>query len=335
MRSQIYKRLLFKTSEPSIKHTPTILSRLATLRMSAPTPSTGLPKVNRSRFYFEWKGHQIQDIKRLHNITLAERPDKPIVYLAGDSSLDNKYWVSEDSSSVVVPEIYEKSFDRPEPKHDVAFWVNHLLGDRATCINTAVEESMLRDRDEQLLPHDQFIRDNIRPSDVIIVSIGANDIALRPLPATVRHMLQLAWLTPLPSLENGTAWSLPYFKDMFGSKIQRYLECLTAYSKPRAIIVCMIYFPLESGLGQQSWADPQLKALGYNTWPGQLQAAIQTIYEGATKKIKVKDTQIVPCALYEILDGRDVDNYTARVEPNDEGGRKMATKFVDLLNGVI
>jgi hypothetical protein len=304
--------------------------------MPVSVPSMDSPRVNCSRFYYEWKGHQIQDLKNFRDITREKRPDKTIVYLAGDSSLDNKYWVHpQDRIQGAVPEIYESTLDRPNPKHDVAFWLNHFLGNRATCINAAVEESMLRDRDEQLLPHDQFIRDNIRSEDILIVSVGANDIALRPLPATIWHMLQLAWFTPRSLILKGAAWSLPYFRDMFGAKIQKYLERLTAQTKPRAIIVCMIYFPLESGLGQKGWADLQLRALGYNTWPTQLQAAIHSIYERATKKITVEGTQVVPCALYEVLDGKDVEDYTARVEPSREGGRKMAIKFMESLDGLI
>ncbi|KAF9694631.1 hypothetical protein EKO04_007606 [Ascochyta lentis] len=293
-------------------------------------------KINRSRFYFEWKGHQIQDIGTFHAITTGRRLNKPIVYLAGDSSLDNKYWVPSDGElRVEVPEIYKHTLDKPTPKHDVAFWMNHFLGDRATCINTAVEESMLRERDQDLLSHDEFIRDNIRPVDVLIVSVGANDIALRPLPCTIRHMLQLAWTTPRSSLENGTAWSLEYFKDMFGPKIQSYVERMTAKTRPQTVIICMIYFPLEGGLGQQSWADTQLKALGYNTWPGQLQAAIRTLYRMATQNIKVSGTKVVPCALHEVLDGKVAKDYTARVEPNEEGGKKIAQKFAELLDGTL
>ncbi|KAG9203838.1 hypothetical protein G6514_001999 [Epicoccum nigrum] len=291
-------------------------------------------KINRSRFYFEWKGHQIQDLETFLAITTAQQPDKPIVYLAGDSSLDNKYWVSSDDAAVEVPEIYHHALDKPVPKPDVSFWMNHFLGDRATCINTAVEESMLRQRDQELLEHDKFIRDNIRTQDVLIVSVGANDIALKPLPCTIAHMLHLAWATPRSSLVKGSAYSLKYFKHMFGKNIQDYVDRLTAKTRPRAVIICMIYFPLESGLGQTSWADAQLKALGYNTWPGQLQAAIKTLYETATRKIQIEGTEVIPCALHEVLDGKTAGDYTARVEPNEHGGKKMAQKFVELLDGV-
>jgi hypothetical protein len=303
----------------------------------ASASSSTTPKINSSRFYFEWKGHPIPDLTTFRNITLAERPDKPIIYLAGDSSLDNKYWVDRAGANVagVIPDIYHKTLNSPTPKPDVAFWMNHLLGQKATCINTAIEESMLRDRDDALLPHDVFIRDNIRPSDVLIASVGANDVALRPNGSTIRHILQLAWLTSRSSIEAHTASSLTYFKELFGTKIQTYVERLTEKTKPRAVVVCMIYFPLESGLGQTSWADSQLKALGYNSYPGQLQAAIRAMFEVATKEIRVQGTQVIPCALHEVLDGKRKEEYTARVEPNEEGGRKMAVRLCELVERIL
>ena len=43
-----------------------------------PNMTTELRKINRSRFYFEWKGHQIPDLESFLAITTAHRPDKPI-----------------------------------------------------------------------------------------------------------------------------------------------------------------------------------------------------------------------------------------------------------------
>jgi lysophospholipase L1-like esterase len=297
-------------------------------------------KINLYQFYNKWSGHPIDDLTKFLNITLAERPDKPIVYLAGDSSLDNKYWVPSsgpggDALTVEVPNIYEKVLDRPRPKPDVSFWLNHILGNRATCINTAVEESMLRDRDEKLLEQDEFIRDNIHSNDVLVVSIGANDVALKPSPATIARMLQMAWLTQFSSLENGSAYALPYFKHLFGTKIQDYVERVTSKTKPRAVIVSMIYFPLEWAPNQQSWANAQLKALRYDSYPEKLQMAIRQMYEIATKEIRIEGTEVLPCALYEVLDGKEKKDYTDRVEPSADGGRKMAEIFVGLLEGII
>lgn len=312
-------------------------SLLVDHKMTASSSSQITKRINRSRFYGEWKGHQIDDLTRFHEITLAGRPDKPIIYLAGDSSLDNKFWVhkSPDELSVEVPKIYQSTLDRPTPKPDVAFWLNHILGDQATCINSAVEESLLRDRDDHLLPHDEFIRDHITSRDILILSVGANDIALRPSAATMNNMTRLAWLTRRSSLEDGSASALQYFKQLFGTKTQDYLSRLLARTKPRAVIVCMIYFPLEAGLGQTSWADTQLKALGYGLFPGQLQTAIMAMYEMATKKIEIQGTEVLPCALFEVLDGRDPEDYTARVEPSDRGGQKMAVRFAELLRPLL
>lgn len=263
-----------------------------------------------------------------------------MIYLAGDSSFDNKYWVPSSGPGgeplgVDVPEIYRKTLNRPHPKPDIAFWLNHFLGNSATTLNLAVEESTLRDRENDLLPHDKFIRDHIGPEDILIVSVGANDIALKPTFATMRNMLQLAWLTPRSSLEKGTAWSLSHFTDMFKNQVEAYVSRIVEKQKPRAVIVCMIYYPLEDGVSKQkSWADTQLKLLGYNRFPRQLQTAITQMYELATKKIKIPGTKVVPCALFEAMDGKNGDDYTARVEPSAEGGRKIGLKLKEIVQRV-
>jgi len=298
-------------------------------------------KINTSRFYFEWHGHTIPDITTFHNLTISLRPSEPIIYLAGDSSLDNKHWVPSSGPSgspltVPVPSIYAHALAIPQPKPDVAFWLNHLLGEKATVLNLAVEESTLRGREKELDEHDIFIRDHIRTGDFLIVSVGANDIALKPTAATIRHMLQLAWLTPRSSLSNGTAWSLNYFTELFKTQVENYVSRLVVKTKPRAVVVCMIYFPLEAGVGRQtSWADVPLKALGYNWFPGRLQSAIRAMNDLATRKVTVEGTKVVPCAMFEVLDGKNEGDYAARVEPSAEGGRKMAVKLMEIIDGLM
>jgi hypothetical protein len=302
--------------------------------------TSSISKISYARFYHEWKGHPISDLAKFRDITQSIRGDRPIIYFAGDSSLDNKAWVTSTGPggnplTVPVPEIYHQVLDKPRPKPDVAFWMNYILGERATCINTSVEESMLRDRDDNLLPHDEFIRDNMRPQDILVVSVGANDIALKPNIWTILHMLRLAWLTPRSSLMNGSAGALNYFRTLFGTKIQTYISRICAKTKPKAVVVCMIYYPLEAGQGQTGWADKQLGALGYNRWPGQLQTAIKQIYESATTKIRVEGTEVIACPLFEVLDGKRKEEYTARVEPSSEGGREMAGRFLAVLDFVL
>lgn len=289
-----------------------------------------LKKINPFPFYGEWAGHPLSDLAVVRAAIQSSRPGKPIIYLAGDSSFDNKAWIPSsgpggDPLPVATPEIY-KSFLKPEaPKPDVAFWLNHFLGGKASVLNAAVEASLLREREKSLLHHDEFIRDNITSQDILIVSVGANDIALSPTTATMRHMLQLAWLTSKASIEGGTASSLSHFRNMFNNQTQNYILRLTSKQKPRAVVVCTIYHPLEaSASSQESWADAQLQMLGYGRWPGQLQAAIRQIYTSATSKIELQGVQVVPCALYEVMDGKNESEYVARVEPSVEGGRKMA-----------
>ncbi|KAK7187512.1 hypothetical protein DPSP01_003809 [Paraphaeosphaeria sporulosa] len=299
-----------------------------------------MPQISPSKFYVQYQGHPIEDLKTFHDITLQQRPDTPKIWLAGDSSLDNKYWVpgsgpGGDPLDVEIPEIYIHTLQRATPKPDVAFWINHVLGNRATCINTAVEASMLRERDKTLLPHDDLIRDHIGKEDVLIVSVGCNDIAMKPTFSTIWRMLALAWLTPRSSIDHGSAWSLGYFAHLFGSKTANYVERLCSRTKPRAVIICMIYFPLEAQYGQRGWGDKALKALGYGRDPRKLQAAIRAMFEMGTKKIKIEGTEVIPCKLYDVLDGSNRADYVERVEPSANGGRKMAGMFKILIDDVL
>lgn len=288
-------------------------------------------KIKSSRFFYQWKGHPLEDMDLLRKLAVSKHPDQPIIYLAGDSSLDNKCWVSKDDINVEIPEIYHEAFDKPSPKPDVAFWLNSLLDDRATSLNLAVEESMLRERANTLLEHDTFICDNIRAEDILIVSIGGNDIALKPTLSTAASMLQLAYLTPLGSLERGDAWSMSHFIRIFKDEVAAYVSKLVEKQKPRAVIICMIYYPLEKSASQTSWADVPLKALRYDSFPQKLQTGIRKMYELATQKIEIEGTKIIPCALFDVLDSKDANDFTARVEPSAQGGSKMASHFVKLL----
>ncbi|EGX89558.1 hypothetical protein CCM_07810 [Cordyceps militaris CM01] len=297
-------------------------------------------KIDTARFYFEYKGHPIEDVATFLDITTTHRPGAPIVYLAGDSSLDNKYWLPAGHGAPdCVPAIYQLALHPARPKCDVAFWLNRRLGARATALNLAVEASLLRERHGSsalLLAHDAFIRDHMTADDVLVVSVGANDIALRPTARTVLHMLWLAWLTPLSSIRSGRACALRYFVRMFRAQTEAYVEKLVAARRPRAVVVCMIYYPLEARAGlPPSWADRALAALGYDSRPERLQAGIRQLYEQATRKIQIEGVQVRTCALFEAMDGKNVEDYEERVEPSVEGGRKMAELLGPLIEQVL
>lgn len=294
-----------------------------------------MEKISPAPFFTEWKGHPIADLKKLFTNTLLLRGDTPIVWLAGDSSLDNKAWLSADGPGgkplpVSVPDFYTPQFRTLTPfKPDVAFWMNHHLGDRASVINGAIEASLLRERRGTfMLPHDRFVKDNMRPQDILVVSVGANDIALSPTMWTIFNMLRLTYLSSQENIENGSAWALGHFKRLFGKQVQKYIEGLMKDTKPKVVIVCMIYYPLEASHSfEKSWADQQLKALKYDTQPEKLQAAIRTMYEQATKQIKIKGTKVITVPFYDVLDGKNADDYVERVEPSVEGGRKMSERL--------
>lgn len=283
-------------------------------------------------FYNEWHGHRPTDLRLLHEHFESTKPGQNYIYFAGDSTLDNKYWFSETAPAVNG---YEKILSPPRSKCDVAHWLNKQIVDSKksenfTCINTSIEATTLSDRYTDLWPQDKFIRDNIKENDVLVVSIGGNDVALRPSFMTICAALGVlgqSFFTPVETKKLGTG----RFIKIFGSKTQDYIEKLVSKTKPKLIIVTMLYF-LDENKNANSWAGATLGALRYNSKPEMLQHLIRQCYEHGTKTVKIEGSKVVYLPFFEVLDGKDTTDYVARVEPSAKGGMKMGKAIWDKVN---
>jgi hypothetical protein len=329
-------------------------------------------KISSVDFYRTYSGHKVPFLKKLRP-RLRESSDS-LIWTAGDSSLDNKYWFPDTGPAVGA---YKDTLEPPTSKCDVVYWLNVLLEEqnsehatttdatqqtqtmgrikqKMAAINTAVEATTLNQRTCKLLPQDVFLRDNIRPEDTLIVSVGGNDVALAPCPCTIAAIGGLLCL-PQICMERGFSYGtvpvddcccgcgpslcscacacppcLGYFRHMFGTRIEKYIEALTAKTKPSKILVCWIYFPDEANT--PGWAGPALGALGYNRNPAKLQQLIRMVFEEAISKINIPGSTVIPVPLYHVLDGRNTQDYVARVEPSPSGGRKMAEFLLHKMN---
>lgn len=286
-------------------------------------------QLSASAFYGEWAGHTTSDLSLL----LANLPAKvPKVWLLGDSSLDNKAWPPA-SSWRPACNGYEVILEPPRSRPDIAYFLNKEFETRGieyVCINGAVEESTLGSRASSLKPQDEFVRDHLAPDDILICSVGGNDIALRPSLSTVTSMTSLVAFASDAAIDAGNATGLAHFVDMFGRATEDWISRICAKTKPKLVIVNMIYYPHEKAGG--SWADMSLSLLRYNTNPGRLQHLIRKVYELGTCTVNIEGTKVVPNALFDILDPRlDSTDYIARVEPSESGGAKMAAKFADII----
>jgi len=312
-------------------------------------------KIDSFKFHSKFHGHKVDHLQDLLPY-LRESCDS-LLWAAGDSSLDNKYWFDDEEDAVGA---YAQILSPPKSKCDVTFWLNYLAqerngmgGEKLAAINTAVEATTLNERCRKLRSQDRFLRDNIKSNDTLIVSIGGNDIALYPTPCTIVAMLGALCL-PIKCIEHGTTCCtvpvddcccgcgasllscagacppcLGYFRHMFGLRVQKYIEKLCAKTKPKKILICMIYYPAEEIV--PSWAHRSLQALGYNKNPSKLQALIKKAFEEATSHIQISGSQVIPVPLFNVLNGKNSEDYVARVEPSALGGKKMAEYLLDII----
>jgi len=303
--------------------------------------------VSAGDFYETYHGHTVEHLETVHR-ELRGSGTSQFVFLAGDSTLDNKHWFFEGfstkkeqmtkSSTFVADALngHERVLSPPLMVKDVSYWLNHecmqrsVGGQQIACLNCAVEESSILQREEEgLRPADIFIRDHITSDDILVVNVGGNDVALRPSLGVILNMAWLLYLTPKACISVGPfmAPGLWYFIHMFSKRIGRYIEQLTAKCKPEQVIACMLYFLDEKPGG--SWADGTLQKLGYNTDPEKLQSVIRQVYSWGMMQIKIPGTIVVPLPLYEVLDGKDTEDYAQRVEPSVQGGQKMAKAMAE------
>ncbi len=281
--------------------------------------------VKTDTFYNTYYGHTIYDLTIIRNCFKKRNCDQRFIYLAGDSSLDNKYWLDPRSFKNAVNG-YENILRPSIMKPDICYHLNKLIphNQNISCINCAVEESTIRLRENSLLPQDKFIRDNIGPNDILIVSVGGNDIALSPSLSTIWNMILLTYLNDIDTIKKGPdhAWGMNHFIHMFRDKVRDYILKLISKTKPSKIIICMIYYPDETMTG--SWADRTLGYLGYNTNPEKLQEAIRQMFIRGTSNIYINGVEIIPFPMFDYLNGKDSNHYIVRVEPSESGGRVLA-----------
>mmetsp|Transcript_20633 Transcript_20633/g.39821 ORF Transcript_20633/g.39821 Transcript_20633/m.39821 type:complete len:338 (-) Transcript_20633:164-1177(-) len=308
-------------------------------------------------FYAEYHGHLISHLKVLRE-GLKGNGAKSLIYLAGDSSLDNKHWLfpgpkqhadyNDDSFTGAAINGYEKILRPPRMVKDVAYWLNYEISksehkEKVACINCSIEESALGERDGGvLLPQDKFILDNIAEDDILVISVGGNDIALKPTCCTIWNMAILIFCSCTCCIESACGCTMPccgcgfpcglgHFLHMFKVKVEDFVKRLTAKKKPKKVIVCMIYF-LDEKPGE-SWVEQTLALLGYNNNPRKLQTLIRKVYALATKKIHVEGVEVEAYPLFKVLDGKNTDDYDNRCEPSVQGGAKMGSAFFRTIFG--
>ena len=318
--------------------------------MNAPTRTI-------TSYYAPYRGHDVAHLATV--LQELRKQHGSITFLAGDSSLDNKYWFDEWAPA---RNGYEHVLRPQVMKKDVCYWMNDDTGRRGTgtdsassvgCLNTAVEATSLDDRAcGRLTPQDVFLRDNMTSDDTLIVSVGGNDVALAPTVCTAINMGLLTRCAPgwcfgresgrdttgyggrggktknkssicplvccAPNLYKlfgdcgrpgcgvtgcvaGTC-SCPcgfgYVVDLFGSRVENYVNRLCEKTKPTKVLICTIYHPLEKVKGATpSWADAALTALGYDAEPDKTQRVIRAIHDRATCGIKIKGVSNVGTAL--------------------------------------
>lgn len=188
-------------------------------------------RVASADYFGEYHGHLIEHLEVVHTALRGPDGQRPIIWLAGDSSLDNKHWLL-GQPRVRPVDAMRSVLEPPRSVPDVAHQLAAECERRGlpyAVINCAVEESTLGARcgGSELLPQDRFLRDHLRTSDIVVVSVGGNDVALRPTFSTVTSMAALVFCAPSALVRSGWALGLRHFLQLYRRDGSGYLNALT------------------------------------------------------------------------------------------------------------
>jgi hypothetical protein len=132
-----------------------------------PAQRAGSPqKISPRDFYGNYHGHIIRHLDVVYSALRGADGRRPLIWLAGDSSLDNKHWLLGRPYVRAVPnmaEVLEPPKSVPDVAHQIAAEC-YRRGLDYGVLNCAVEESTLGQRrgGAALLPQDEFLRDHLR-----------------------------------------------------------------------------------------------------------------------------------------------------------------------------
>lgn len=308
-------------------------------------------KIDTVRYYKEWAGHPIGQLEKVYDHLKSKKDCASFVFLAGDSSLDNKNWLFESldknnrehykrenskTFAEAVP-VYQDILSPSLMVKDLNYWFSFYLNERPVgeekvcAINTAVEATTLMNgTDIRDKAQDRFIREKITDEDYLVISVGGNDVAFRSLQDTQIKLrsLMAALQQARVSLGADSPEASPFII-LFKDKIEEYIKKLVGDKVPKKIVVAMIYYPDENYTS--SWASGTLTELNYRNTPGPTQALIKFLFDNATSQVRVDGLTIEGIALYKKLDGKTTNHYKQAVEPSVEGGDVLAQYYLESL----
>lgn len=257
-----------------------------------------MPVISPLHFYDDTNGHLFEDVHALHRAVRmllmerqAEETDSSsvdnnngsgVIWLVGDSILDNKRRVISNSFNASPCNGYERIFVGDTTGlivEDVAFCINKLLSlkseKRWICINTAVANTgfqshldcissipsssspfsspvsspasspvmgMMMMDDYERIYQDRFVQKHLEENDIVIVALGFDELLFEMIAG---DDVSSWWIRNHAEIENildGTAFGMEPLIEHVRSSLENLITLITQNTIPRLVILCGIPF---------------------------------------------------------------------------------------------
>jgi len=308
-------------------------------------------------FYAEHCGHPYSYLKLIH--LYLKRTKSQFIWLVGDGTIDNKHWLytmNKKKLGAMHHEDYTRDAvngygDVLNPRRmvmDVNYWMNvelEKIAPHMASINFAIDETGVSERVDdikgwvktskaKMKPQDQHVIDYVGPRDTIVCSVGGFDIAGWPSSKTIGSIISVLGLGNEKTISDGTAMGMAQLIKIFKDKTQAYIELLTSKTRPKRVVISMVYY-LDENADFQGWASNTFSIVGASAASrldlNKLRLIVKSVYKLATCQIKIPGIEIIPCPLFDVLDGKDSRDYACFTQPSIQGSGKIARKYIQVL----
>jgi len=288
-------------------------------------------KVPLYHFYASPQGHRREDLQTVYD-GLKAAGCKKFAWLAGDSTLDNKEQFFQPDTRYDAVNGYQDVLLPAKMHPDVNYLLNERLflaqngtdaQNRICAINTARAGSTLGTRIEGgggLYEQDEFLRDHVSEGDVVIVSVGGNDL-LQAWQLLLSFFNDYNTAESISMLTPEASPKVKQFVDWFNHGTAQYLNKLREKGKPTSVIVCSPYYYTETpAFAQKNF----LMMLALSAVPApNLQAFLRLISKFGTSQIQLDGAHVEHIAMYETINGKIPTDYSDGIHLSEQGGRKM------------
>lgn len=271
-----------------------------------------------------------QDIALVLRTIYQSNENKTMIYLIGDSLLDNGNEIKKIDQPVI--QSYENVISDKIMKNDICYQINSLLQENNknfVCINCATANASVSDKKIKLDNiKDMFVSRRMKDGDVLVVSLSGNDLSSTKMDfASKIQLFNVIQSSSIEKIKQNPSM-LQFLFSICKDQLTSYIKRIIHVTKPSKVLLFGLMYPCTDAT-QQSTVSSSLEYIQYSQNPGKLQCILDMINQYAISKIQIPGIDITYIETSSIIDCNNKNEYVDRTIPSEIGGIKISNTIYE------